>query len=196
MALTVGATIYTADLDKVLAGLAGRVTDLSPVFHRIDADVSRLLKEQFETRGAALGTPWAPISPVTIRLRTEKRMLSARARTRALSATGADTPLVDSGAMKASFTKPVGPWSLRVLNKLEYVRGSRYAPDGKPVAMWMQGGFRSTHVPVDIGRRLIFVRRKVPKQIAGRPIIPVVLPAPITRAWEGLLATYVAEGAL
>lgn len=197
MALSVGGSVDLTQLDQTLAALGHEVKDARPVFHRIDRDVSALLREQWQSRGARLGTPWAPITPATIKVRIARRMMTRQARRRAGRAAGRDTPLYDSGGLYASFTKPGAPGAIRVIEPLNYERGSGYNVDGFPVAMAMQQGFKSTHRPVfDRMGDVSFVRRKAPKQIVPRVIIPENLPAPVVSAWEGYFVQYLEKGSV
>lgn len=197
MALSVGGSVDFTQLDKTLAELGHEVKDARPVFHRIDRDVSTLLREQWQSRGARLGSPWTPVTPATIKIRINRRMMTKKARARASRAAGADTPLYDRGGLYSSFTKPGAPGSIRIIDKLNYERGSGYNVDGFPVALAMQTGFKSTYRPVfDKMGDVTFVRRKVPKQIGARVIIPENLPAPIVSAWEGYFVQYLEKGSV
>jgi hypothetical protein len=197
MAVNVGGTIDLTELDKMLAQLGKEVSDLRPVWFRIDRDVTEGTREQFNTRGAHWGTPWAPISGATIRTRIAKRMLTRRARRIAGRAAGRDTPLRDTGGLFASFTKPGAPGSIRVMDALEYQRGSNYTVNGFPVALAMHRGFKSRMAPVfDQLGDVFFVRRKSPKQVPARQVIPENLPAPVLKQWEGYVKQYIEHGTL
>src|SRR5690349_6093342 len=105
MPIQVGAVVQGSDFDKLLARLAKDVADLRPVFARIDRDVTERLRAQFDTQGAALGTPWAPIAPITRELRIAKRILSKRAQAQARRNMGGMRALWDTGALRGSFVK-------------------------------------------------------------------------------------------
>lgn len=195
--LSVGTVVELDTIDKTLAKLGADVANLRPAFFRIDQDVSERLREQFQSRGAALGSPWTPITPATIQVRIARRILTKKGRAKAAGNSGADTPLRDSGRLFASFTKPGAPGNIRLIDKMTYQRGSNYSVNGFPVAMAMQDGFMSTMRPVfDENGDAFFVRRKVPKQVPARPIIPENLPAPVLKAWEGYLQQYIEHGTL
>jgi hypothetical protein len=197
--VSVGGSVSVIEVDKLLQSLGKQVSNLRPFFTAVDAQVSTLLREQFETRGVRLnGTPWAPISEATQELRIVRRILSTRARNRARANAGKDTPLYDTGGLYSAFTKPGAPGSVRTMSNLEYTRGVNYAPDGVPVAVLMQEGFMSPYKPV-INKRgeAVFIRRKGgPKKVPARPIIPKELPVPIVKAWEGMLVGYIEQGVL
>lgn len=195
--IEVGAVLTVKELNALLQDVGTKVQNLRPVFVRIDRDIDRELREQFATRGAHFGTPWAPLSPATPEVRIRRRMVSERARAKARSNAGADTPLIDTGAMYASFTKPGAPFSLRVIDALSYRRGSSYSVDGVPVAALMQEGFLSTMKPV-WGKtgEVRFIKRAAPKQVPARPIIPENFPAPVMKAWEGYITQYLENGTL
>lgn len=196
--IAVGGSVDLSQLDKTLAAVGKEADDLRPVFRRIDSELSQLFRDQFESRGARFATPWAPISEATIKVRIARRMMSKRARRRAANGAGRDTPLRDTNGLWASFTKPGAPGSVRIIEKMNYERGSSYTVDGFPVALAMQTGFKSTHRPVfDKNGDVRFIRRKGgPKQVAARPIVPKELPAPVVSAWEGYLYNYIDTGKL
>jgi hypothetical protein len=180
--LQVGATISVDELNRELAALRGRVSDLRPVFEAVDRDMSLLLRKQFESHGARLGTPWAPLSEATRAVR---------------SALGQGSlPLRATGAMYQSFLSPGAHGFLRTFDALTYVRGSSYAPGGVPVAALVQAGFNSVTMPVfDAHGVPLFIRRpNGPKPVPGRTIIPENMPAPVMRAWEGYVEQYINTG--
>lgn len=172
--IQVGTTITLGEVDKLLSNLALKVHDLRPVFRaKIDPEVTQLLREQFDSRGARLGTPWKPLSPRTIKARTRVvRRKGGVATTSKVgrARAGFATPLRDTNRLWASFTKGAGPEALRVFGLLEYRRGSRV-----PYAAAHNAG--APGVP-------------------ARPIIPKSMPAPVLAAWEGYLVAYLTEGTL
>lgn len=185
-----------SELDKTLAAVGHAVKDWRPVWSRIDADLTEQLRQQFDTRGAHWGTPWPALSEATVRVRIARRMFSKRARSRASSADVRDTPLRDTNRLWASWTKPGAPGSIRVMDALQYQRGSGYTVNGFPVALAHQSGFMSTHKPVfDRMGDVHFVRRKGgPKKVPARQVIPENLPAPVLKAWEGYVVQYIERG--
>lgn len=179
--LRVGAVVHMEEVEKLLSDLALKVHDLRPAFRRIDSNLTALLREQFDTRGKRLGTPWKPISPVTVAIRTNRRMASKAARRKAIAAKGAGTVLRDTNRLWASYTKPQGPDALRVIDRLRYERGTLV-----PYAR---------HHQVDQKQTRVFGKpRKQPVTVPARPVIPSDMPAPVLKTWEGYLVQYITAG--
>jgi hypothetical protein len=182
--LRIGATIDLADFYKTMAAVARHCSDLSPVFEKIDANLTDLLKQQFASQGRTFGTPWAPASPATLAVRHADGI-------------GGTQALVATGGLRASFTTPGAPGSIRIIDALRYVRGSDYkSSTGVPLATMLQTGFISRTMPVfgKSGRALFIRRPDGPKRIPGRPILPATMPAPVVRTWEGYVAQFLLDG--
>ena len=54
-------------ISKELAALAGNAADLTPVWPKVGAYLSRVTRTQFATRGRRGGKPWKPLAPSTRR---------------------------------------------------------------------------------------------------------------------------------
>lgn len=184
----VGARIVADELDALIKGLQAKIGDLRPAYALIDRDVTERLRAQFATRGAALGTPWAPLSPNTIRARTRvmkatrkkgKRSVNKPGRARA----GFATPLQDTRRLWASYVKGAGPESYRVIDRMRYARGSAV-----PYADAHQ---RPREITQAWGRPL-----KSAITIPARQVVPDTMPAPVLAAWEGTIERYIVSGAL
>ena len=70
--------------------LSERVQNLEPVWRQIAKDLMELEAEIFATQGAAIGQPWAPLSPKTVRQKQRKGFPL--------------DPLVRTGRLRASLT--------------------------------------------------------------------------------------------
>lgn len=190
------ARIESAEVEKAIGEIVDRAADFRPVFRGpIDALSTEILRQQFESRGAALtGARWAPLSPTTIALRTRRvrvNSTSGRASKRgdAWASTnrvgqarfGFAEPLRNTGRLFASFVKPGGPEGVRVIEPLEYVRGSRVR-----YAALHQTGFMISRI---FGRPL-----RAPVRVPARPILPDRLPDAVTNRYEQALLAYWLEG--
>jgi hypothetical protein len=156
-----------------------RVTDLSPVMGGpINASVDSVLKRQFQSEGAAYSGKWAPLKPVTLQLR--KRRGHGR------GGIGRDT-----NRMWSSLTKlGLGPEAVKVVTKDSLTRGTTV-----PYARWFHGGYLSkTFVVADRNNNPVPLRRKIPKRVPARPIIPDPWPREVTGAWEKFIARYIEAG--
>jgi phage gpG-like protein len=56
-----------ATLVKDIRGLANNATDLTPLWPKVGAYLSRMTRTQFATRGRRSGKPWKPLAPSTRR---------------------------------------------------------------------------------------------------------------------------------
>lgn len=173
--LTIGVAVNLGTLNRRLDRLRGAALDLRTFFLSVlDPEITKLLEEQFKTRGQALGTPWKALAPGTIKGRQRVivrrgkngRVLSKTVSTkRGRAKAGLDQPLMDQLTMWGSFVKSGGPLSIRQATALEYMRGSR----DEKAPIHNRGS------------------SKRPGRPPARPIIPARLPAPVLRAWGGLL---------
>jgi len=60
------------ELRRKLSGMRGALRDLRRPLGRVADDLSRRADRQFATQGAAFGTPWQPLSPATVRARSDR----------------------------------------------------------------------------------------------------------------------------
>lgn len=168
--MSVGVTVDLSAVESLLDSLKHAMTDLTPVFRGpIDASVTNFFRAQFDTEGKTGGTPWARLSPVTI------AMKEGNGRGRA----GADTVGRDTNRLWASLTKSGAPMGIRVITPKEYRRGTRVH-----YARWFHEGYTQRSI---FGRAFRQGSLKVPP----RPLVPESFPAPIVRAWEGMIARHV-----
>lgn len=141
-------------LRALLQEAAENAKDLTPVFRRIDRDLSGFFRLQFETSGAEGGEPWAPLAPATIAGRTRLNARgTARVSARGRARGGLFRPLWDTGRLKRSLQQ-VGPESIRVLRRTEYARGTSV-----PYAGVHQKGSKDGKIPA---RR--FIPRRMPER--------------------------------
>lgn len=180
------ARVDVSGAERLLESLRAALTDLTPVFRgSVDAYTSAIFREQFESVGQRLtGTRWAPLSLVTIRLRTRRvggrtarRTTSRVGRARA----GFATPGRDTNRLFASLAKAGGPEGLRVITPATYERGTRV----RYAARFSEGGLL-THM---FGRVL-----KTPRRVPARPIVPADLPPDVVAEYERLITLWIAEG--
>lgn len=152
-----------------ITGLSNRAADLSPVFKGpVDASVSQLFIKQFDTEGAFGGDRWAPLLPLTLRLRKERGH-------------GQGGILRDTSRLWASLVK-VGPESLLLISPHSYQRGTTV-----PYARFHQIGWTST---------MIFGHlRSVAIQVPARPPVPKPIPAETVALWRRSILSYIAGGA-
>lgn len=143
----------TLDLSEAVTKLDQMAQRLGPGMRDVfDGPVDRIVlgffSAQFESHGAAGGTPWAPLSPVTLALKAR--------RGRAEMGT-----LRDSNRLWASLTKRASPDGVLAVTETSYRRGTRV-----PYAAFHQDGWTSTSI---FGHR-----RKHPpaRPVPARPLIP------------------------
>ena len=185
--VAVTAIVQLGDADKILRAYAARAKDLQPFFLGVlDPHVSKLIEEQFATRGKVFGTkPWAALSPATIAMRSRSKSgaatsgsLTKRGRARA----GVDTPLQDTRRLWSAYVKSQGPEAIRRVTPSTYERGVTV-----PYAQFHQLPYPS----VVYGRR---TGRNVP----ARPVLPrnaKDIPAAVAKQWSELLEAYLRAAA-
>ncbi|HEX5437156.1 MAG TPA: hypothetical protein VFW98_08350 [Gemmatimonadaceae bacterium] len=177
---------YTIDPAK-LTGASERSADLRPAWiEGVQPIITEFLTQRFATEGAWMtDAPWAPLAPATVELR--KRPGHGR------GGIGRDL-----NRMWASFVKSAGstaaPNGLLLIAPERYERGSSL-----PYAQWFHAGYMSKTKPVqyegqDGELHWTFVRRKAPKRIPARPIIPDPLPPALVDQVEAVVSAYVARG--
>lgn len=160
--------IDSAAAEEMLEGVSSRMKDLSPVFAGpVDERVTQFLVEQFESEGSAGGTPWAPLTSLTLLLRSRY-------------GAGGSRILYEFGRLFAAAT---GPESLRRITATEYSRGV-----DSPIAGIQQTGW--------ISRSIFGHPRRNPVTVPARPIIPNILPQGFVDDVSGIVTRYVAEGQL
>jgi hypothetical protein len=145
------------DLSKALPLLQAEqvlAADLTRVFRGpIDALLTDFFQRQFDTQGAAGGTPWASVSPLTSKLR--KR-----------SGHGHEGPtavLRDTNVLWGSYVKAGGPDSIRVIEPQFYSRGSAVP-------------YAAAHQQMRLVTTLFGRRLREPKTVPARPVVPERLP--------------------
>lgn len=181
-------TVHAGEVDKLLGSLAIKTADLIPAFRGLIApSIARHLSEQYESRGAHLGTPWKPISPNTIKARFEVRRASGKKGRRSVTRTGrgkaGPAPMMDTLLSMGSFTKLASPVGIRVYQPLLMEYGSNVA-------------YMAPHHDPQGFDVYPFGNKKAAKvHIAPRFVIPPVWPAVVLAEWEGMLTAYIGGGA-
>lgn len=156
------------EMDSALAMLSEverRTADLRLVFMGpIDASVTTFFEEQFATQGARGGTPWAPVSELTSKLRGRPGH----------GHEGPNAILRDANVLWGSYVKSGGPDSVRVIEPQEYVRGSAapYAPAHQ----------KAREITKLFGRPLAN-----PKTAPARPVVPEAMPDDLIKSWESMI---------
>ena len=106
--------IITIEGEKEIAfaidTLSDKVTDLSPVWQQISKDLMEWEDEIFATEGIAIGHPWAPLSPKTIRQKQRKGFPLK--------------PLIRTGRLKASLTEQSSDDMVLIIEPLALTFGS------------------------------------------------------------------------
>lgn len=175
----------TVDVESALARLrvlADATQDLKPVFAGpINQSLDDVFKKQFNTQGAAYGTKWRSLAPVTVALRRRRGH-------------GRGGILRDTNRLWASFTKlGIGPDAYKDVGSHHIERGTTL-----PYGKYHQTGYTAkTFVVIGgKGRNIhpIALRRKTPKAIPARPIIPDPMPKKITDEWAQMIADFVTAG--
>lgn len=175
----IGVVVPLGDVQKVLKQVGEATADLRPVFRgRVAPDLSSHLRQQYDSRGAHLGTLWAPLSPVTIRLRTRTAPATGGKGVRTVNRAGRAkagfaTPMRDTDRSRRSLVNLTDPEGIRVYNRLDMAWGSRLAylaPHHEP------GGFQTR----------VFGKGPL-RHVPAREVIPAEWPAPILTAWSGWL---------
>jgi hypothetical protein len=152
--------------------------DLSPVFAGpINQSLNEVFIKQFQTEGAYGGKKWAPLAPVTRKLRQRRGH-------------GRGGILRDTNKLWASFTKlGLGPDAVKIVRPDSLTRGSTVI-----YAEPHQTGFTSrTFVVINKLGNPVALRRKVPKKIPARPIIPETMPSTVVQSWEKMIADFIAR---
>lgn len=127
-------------LDRLLLRWEANATDLTVPFGEVVETWAGWSKDQFRTRGRAMGTPWVPLKAETI---AAKRHAGAKTPT---------VPLVFQGGLKRGMTgglRTRADGAVREVGPSEAAFGTR-----DPVAMYHQGKERSEDNPVP--RRVLF----------------------------------------
>lgn len=103
------------NVTQKLRKLAIATDDYSQVWPLVDVYLRKRISEQFRSEGRACGTPWPPLSEVTIARRVKRYNIKKEGKHRIL---------VDTGALKASLTSYTGD-SIRKEYKTKFVFGTR-----------------------------------------------------------------------
>ena len=176
----IGVVVNLTDLKKVLHEVDVAASDLRPVFRRrIAPDLSGHMRQQYESRGAHLGTLWPPLSFVTVRLRT--RTVGGKNKRRSISRPGRAKggfarPMWDTGRSRLSLVNLSDPDGIRVYKAQEMVWGSRLAYLGPH---HQEGGYQTR----------IFGKGPL-KHVPPRPVVPREWPVPIVTTWSNWMADY------
>lgn len=177
---SIGAVVDLSKVQALMDDLTAKGADLIPVFRgRIAPDVQSHLREQYESRGAHLGTKlWPPLSLATIRNRTivkgsknRRRSTSRPGRAKG----GFARPMWDTGRSRLSLVNLVDPEGIRSYQPQEMVWGSRMAylaPHHREGGFDVTWGKHKVHIP-------------------QREVIPKEWPAPILTAWSGWILEYI-----
>jgi hypothetical protein len=177
------------DISGALAAvddIEGRAGDLTPVWRGpVDRALRQMFAEVWETQGASIGAPWAPLAPLTLALK-------ARANRAGMG------PLKFSQALYRSFTVRSSPDGVRDVTPTSLTFGSR-----NPVAALMQQGWETTTIfgrprrvsgdspaASTVGSRLTGGLRRVP----ARQIVPDEPPASTLDTIYGAVIDYIVEG--
>lgn len=161
-----------------LRAIVDAATNLEPVFAGpINQSLNDVFVKQFETEGAAYGTKWRKLAPITVELRKRRGH-------------GRGGILHDVGPLWASFTKlGLGPNAYKKVGKQSLERGStlpygKYHQTGYPSKTFVVlGGKGRNTYPVPL-------RRKTPINIPARPIIPDPFPSSVTDSWARMIADF------
>jgi hypothetical protein len=164
---------------KVLGIVARAAADLSPIMGGvINRSVDTYFKRRFDSEGAYGGTRWKGHAPAT------KRARQMRGR-------GRGGILRDRNRLWASLTKSgLGPDAIKRVTDHSLERGTK-VPYARPI----NNGYRSkTFITFDSTGAIVPLRRKHPKRIAARPIIPASGPPnELVQAWERYLAKHITK---
>lgn len=163
-----------------LNAVATAASDLRPVFEGpINQSINEVFTKQFATEGSFGGKKWAPQAPVTKLLRQRRGH-------------GRGGILRDENRLWASLTKlGLGPDAVKIVTKGSIIRGTS-VPYGK----YHQTGYVSkTFVVVNRLGDPVPLRRRFPKNIPARPIIPDPMPNNVVRGWEDTLTKFIVKGA-
>lgn len=165
--LDVSVDIELKEAQKMLDTTAGALLSLAPVFAGpIDKSVSQMFLRRFTSEGAWGGSRWAPLRPLTLRLRQR-------------AGHGRGGVLRDTNRLFGSLVK-VGPESIRIISPHAYQRGTIV-----PYARFQQTGWIS---------QLVFGRSKRAVRVPARPPVPSQIPPEMTNAWEKVIARFIETG--
>ncbi len=168
-------TVNVADALSKIDVFARKTSDYRPVLQgEVNASVNEFFVNMFAGEGANTGAKWAPLAPITVLLR--KR-----------AGHGRGGILRDTNRLWASLTKlGLGPEALRAITPTSLERGTLV-----PYARWINAGYTSkTFVAIGADGLPVPLRRKVPKLIAPRRLIPEITPG-IVGAWEKFITGFV-----
>jgi len=155
------------ELQRMLRALGKKLGDLREFFHdELDPTVTEYFREQFASRGAHGGVPWAPLQPLTLKLRA--RAGHGRG--------GPDAILWDKGMMRRDFLNATGTGFRRV-KKDSYQRGAI-----SEVAALHQRGWTS--------RSVFGQPRRTAVKVPARPVVVEDLPRPLTEQWGSAMARW------
>jgi len=179
----VAVVVNVAENTKLMKALAGRTRNLNTVFRsRVGPSIARNLVKQFQSRGGHLGTPWDPLRPSTVRMRTRtvgkasaRRSTSRAGRAKA----GFATPERDTDRLYRSLTALVDPEGIRIYTASTMEWGTRIEYAGPQAS-----GFRTQ----------VFGRGRL-REVPARPVIPPEgFPVSITKTWDRAIAHFITTG--
>lgn len=174
--------VNVAENTALMKALTGRTRNLSIVFRsRVGPSIARNLRKQFESRGGHLGTPWAPLTHTTIRMRTRtvgkssaRRSTSKAGRAKA----GFATPMRDTDRLYRSLTALADPEGIREYGTMTMEWGTRLE-----YALPQAKGFRTQ----------VFGRGRL-REVPARPVIPDRFPVSITKTWDRAIGHFITTG--
>lgn len=118
-------TVKDDDVKQALAALQQRLNNMQPAMQGIGETIMERAKRRFDTSTAPDGTPWQPLSAVTLgiisgRLGSSYRKKDGDLNARGRKAIGARKPLVDTGDLSRQFFVSADQTSVTVSNTMVY----------------------------------------------------------------------------
>ena len=156
---SIGVQIDLSQVEKLLADLGHKVSDLREFFYDVvDPSVTEMMEKQFKTEGAHLGKKWRPIASLTLKLRSRRG-----------HGHGGSRILWDQGMLRRDWLYATGS-GFRSVKPQEYRRGVLSL-----VAALHQEGWTS--------RSVFGQPRRKPVRVPARPQIPDEMPKSIVDQW-------------
>lgn len=157
------------DVERMLRDAARDARDLRPVLDpHVSATISDFFRRQFATHGAAGGTPWAPLTPVTLAWKGRHHR-------------GSMGPLRFTNRLWASLVKRSAPEGVRIVQPQSLEQGTTVE-----AATFAQEGFTQTRVWGRLRERHL--------EVEPRELVPDELPRSLVKGWESLLVRHLEGG--
>lgn len=162
-----------AELEAATAEMAGRLADFTPYWEVVASPmIAGWFLRTWETEGAAIGSPWAPLTETTLELKGRRGRAGMGI-------------LRDSDRLMHSLTVRGDADQLRSVQPQSLFYGTAASSNGAPYPYYLQHGWTM---------HSIFGHEVEPRDVPARPFVPDALPDAWRYALTSTMQDYVRHG--